>query len=86
MVNSLANRMAVKVTPQGSNLPQAVRVLTCAAKSGFSLDRVKTVHRSESPGSSTKWTDHFVDEVKLGIHACRVMFVFRSSVMLSSSC
>lgn len=67
---------SVKVTPGKNCLPQAIRVLVAAARSGFRLDHAKPNYQQESRSVIVTWNDSFVDELKIGLHACRVMYVF----------
>ncbi|EMD85234.1 hypothetical protein COCC4DRAFT_76455 [Bipolaris maydis ATCC 48331] len=66
----------VKVTPGKNCLPQAIRVLVAAARSGFRLDHAKPNYQQESRSVIVTWNDSFVDELKIGLHACRVIFSF----------
>ncbi|KAH7084353.1 oligopeptide transporter [Paraphoma chrysanthemicola] len=65
----------VKVIPGKNCLPQAFRVLIVATRNGFRLDHAKPGHQQES-GRFVPWTNSFVDELKMGLHACRVIFSF----------
>ncbi|CAL8577144.1 peptide transporter ptr2 [Xanthoria parietina] len=60
----------VKVEPQGNNLPLAIKVGLCAARSGWKLDHAK---QSYQTGVTVPWSDTFVDELKRGLMACRVI-------------
>ncbi|KAI4097054.1 MAG: hypothetical protein LQ339_006848 [Xanthoria mediterranea] len=60
----------VKVEPQGNNLPLALKVGLCAARSGWKLDHGK---QSYQTGATVPWSDQFVDELKRGLMACRVI-------------
>ncbi|KAK3997948.1 putative peptide transporter [Cladorrhinum sp. PSN332] len=64
----------VKVTPQGNVLPKAVRTLMCAAKSGFKLDHAKQSYQRTHYNREVTWSDTFVEEMKKGLVACRVIF------------
>ncbi|CAO2658288.1 Nn.00g060110.m01.CDS01 [Neocucurbitaria sp. VM-36] len=66
----------VKVSPGKNCLLQALRVLTLAARNGFNLDRVKPGYQQQSCGFNVSWDDDFVDELKKGLLACRVIFSF----------
>jgi hypothetical protein len=65
----------VKVRPGKNYLPQALRVLIVAARNGFNLDHAKQGWQQQSRGVSVGWDDNFVEELKTGLHACRVMCV-----------
>ncbi|KAF2185753.1 hypothetical protein K469DRAFT_738776 [Zopfia rhizophila CBS 207.26] len=64
----------VKIAPQGNVLPKAVRSMTYAAKSGWKLDHAKPEYQQEKYGKRVTWSDSFVDEIKKGLVACRVIF------------
>jgi POT family proton-dependent oligopeptide transporter len=65
--------VTVKVVPQENILPKAVRALTIAARNGFNLDHAKNSYQIENHGRSVPWEDGFIDELKRGLVACRVM-------------
>ena len=65
----------VKVVPQGTVLPQAVRALTCAAKNGFKLENAKSSYQETHHGRTVPWSDQLVEELGRGLIACRVMYV-----------
>jgi POT family proton-dependent oligopeptide transporter len=44
-----------------------------AARNGFSLDHAKPEYQQQSNGVTVSWNDSFVEELKMGLHACRVM-------------
>lgn len=63
----------VKVVPRENNLPKAVKVLGMAARNGFKLDHAKPSYQMEKHGNSVAWDNRFVNELKRGLIACRVM-------------
>ncbi|KEZ41454.1 hypothetical protein SAPIO_CDS7590 [Scedosporium apiospermum] len=64
----------VKIAPKGNVLPRAVKTMSYAARSGFKLDHAKPSYQQTRHGRTVPWTDHFVDEMKRGLIACRVIF------------
>ena len=52
----------------------ATKTVLCAAKSGFKLDHAKQDYQQTHFGRTVPWTDQFVDEMKRGLLACRVMY------------
>ncbi|KAL8996292.1 MAG: hypothetical protein Q9169_004178 [Polycauliona sp. 2 TL-2023] len=66
----------VKVEPQGNNLPLAMKVGLCAARSGWKLDRAKQGYQTIHHDTTVPWSDRFVDEVKRGLMACRVILSY----------
>lgn len=63
----------VKVVPQGNVLPKALRVMACAVKSGFRLDNAKPAHQESQFNRKVAWSYDFVEEMKRGLLACRIM-------------
>jgi proton-dependent oligopeptide transporter, POT family len=74
----------VKVVPHENILPKAFRALTLAARNGFKLDNAKATHQMEKNGHVVPWDDGFIDELKRGLIAARIMCVRLSSVWFSS--
>ncbi|OBR10853.1 Oligopeptide transporter [Colletotrichum higginsianum IMI 349063] len=66
----------VKIRPGGNSLPQAIRVMTMAARNGFNLDHAKQSYQMEACGAQVPWGDKFVDELRRSLLACRVIFCF----------
>ncbi|KAL8980140.1 MAG: hypothetical protein Q9205_004699, partial [Flavoplaca limonia] len=58
----------VKVEPRGNNLPLAMKVGLCAARSGWKLDHSKQSYQAPR-GVTVPWSDKFVDELKRGLMA-----------------
>lgn len=75
----------VKVTPGKNCLPNAFRALRLAARNGFTLDRAKQSYQQQTRGVDVAWDDGFVDELKQGLHACRVMYAFYLARKVSST-
>jgi POT family proton-dependent oligopeptide transporter len=71
-----------KIEPQGNVLPRAASMVSCAAKNGFNLDHAKSSYQAEKFGRTVSWSDEFVDGIKKGLIACRVMY---TSIALSIS-
>jgi POT family proton-dependent oligopeptide transporter len=63
----------VKVVPRENNLPKAIKVLSVAARNSFKLDHAKQMYQMERHGNRVPWDDRFVEELKRGLIACRVM-------------
>ncbi|KAL1844005.1 hypothetical protein VTJ49DRAFT_6409 [Mycothermus thermophilus] len=66
----------VKVTPQQNVLPKAFSVLVLSARNGFKLDHAKPGYQLATHNHAVPWDDAFVDELKRGLIACRVIFSF----------
>ncbi|KAI2610539.1 oligopeptide transporter [Hypoxylon sp. NC1633] len=73
----LLNGRFTKVPPQGNTLPHAARVLALATRSGFHLTAADPSLQVLSHGNqSFPWTSVFVQEIRRGLRACRVVFCF----------
>ncbi|KAK5659573.1 hypothetical protein OQA88_775 [Cercophora sp. LCS_1] len=66
----------VKVVPHENVLPKAIKVLSVAARNGFKLDNAKGDYQLQRHGQTVPWDDEFVNELKQGLVACRVIFSF----------
>ncbi|KAK1845505.1 oligopeptide transporter [Colletotrichum chrysophilum] len=66
----------VKIRPGENHLPKAIKVMSIAARNGFNLDHAKQSYQMEAHGPSVSWGDKFVDELRRGLLACRVIFCF----------
>lgn len=64
----------VRAPPQPV-LGKAFKVLWIAVKHGFNIDAAKPSFQAHHGGLSrhNSWDDHFVDELKRGLYACRVL-------------
>lgn len=51
----------------------ATKTLLCAAKNGFKLENAKASYQNSQHGKTVPWSDGFVEEMKRGLMACRVM-------------
>jgi POT family proton-dependent oligopeptide transporter len=65
----------VKGAPEENVLPKASRVLVCATRNGFKLDHAKSSYQESRFGRVMPWSDDFIEEMKKGLVACRVMYV-----------
>jgi len=44
-----------------------------AARNGFQLDHAKGAYQLQKTGHAVPWDDSFIEELKTGLMACRVM-------------
>lgn len=44
-----------------------------AARNGFKLDHIKQSYQTERSEAVVPWDDSFIDELKRGLIACRIM-------------
>lgn len=58
---------------QKNALPQVLRVLFIACRDGF---RLPAVQSSQQQNQNNAWDSSFVDEMRRGLKACQVMFIF----------
>ena len=56
-----------------SALPDAMRASWYAIMDGFKMDASKPSHQFDKRNRSVPWTDAFIDELKLGLGACRML-------------
>ncbi|KAF2841748.1 hypothetical protein M501DRAFT_929637 [Patellaria atrata CBS 101060] len=63
-----------KLSPKGNILPQAFKTIFCAMKSGWKFDHAKQSYQESCYGRIVLWNDDFVEEMKRGFIACRVIF------------
>ncbi|KAI1909201.1 peptide transporter ptr2 [Ophidiomyces ophidiicola] len=64
--------------PKGSVIPQALRIIWIGIKNKGNLDAAKPSYRAIVGGriSPVPWDDHFVDEIKRTLVACKVFVYF----------
>ncbi|KAF2794545.1 oligopeptide transporter [Melanomma pulvis-pyrius CBS 109.77] len=72
----LWNKRLVKLPPQGNILPHASRVIWIACRSNFRLDAANPSPESVDSNRSIPWESSFVDEIRRGLKACRVIICF----------
>jgi len=65
--------MIVKVEPEGNVMPNAARALLCAARAGFKLNNAIPGYQQNHHQRTVPWNNHFIEELKRGFIACRVM-------------
>jgi len=62
--------------PEKSALPDAMKASWFGIKGGFNMDAAKPSHQLEKHAREVSWTDSFVDELKLGLSACRMLLAW----------
>ncbi|KAJ5292132.1 hypothetical protein N7478_001383 [Penicillium angulare] len=72
----LWNKKLVKLPPQGSVIPRTAKVILYSARDRFRLDSAKPAYQAERYHKEVDWDDLFVDEIKRGLSACRIMACF----------
>ncbi|KAI1335310.1 oligopeptide transporter [Xylariaceae sp. FL0016] len=72
----LWNARFTKLSPQGNVLPNAARVLSISIKSGFHLSEADPVQPRAHLERTVPWTSTFVQEIRRGLRACRVVICF----------
>ncbi|KUL84382.1 hypothetical protein ZTR_06329 [Talaromyces verruculosus] len=65
-----------KLPPTGNILPKAGSVLSCAIRGHFQLDAAMPSYQREHFARDVSWDENFVDEIRRGLVACRVMLGF----------
>ncbi|CAN6619063.1 peptide transporter Ptr2p [Trichomonascus vanleenenianus] len=71
----LGRNKYLKRPPQGSVLPDALRIICIGAKNKFNLNVAKPSVREANGLAPVLWSDLFVDEVRRALYACKV-FIF----------
>ncbi|KAK3309421.1 putative oligopeptide transporter [Chaetomium strumarium] len=62
---------------EGSIVPKAVQALWIGFRNNRNMDMAKPSNMMEQSGTSNvSWDDHFVDEIKVALTACRVLPLF----------
>ncbi|KAI0387566.1 oligopeptide transporter [Hypomontagnella monticulosa] len=65
-----------KLPAQGNVLPHATKVLFLATRSGLHLTAADPSHQQSHHNRSVPWTSAFVQEIRRGLRACRVLICF----------
>lgn len=60
------------VPPRGSDIPKAFRAVWIGMKQ-WDMDKAKPSYLTQHGYSAVPWTDHFVDEIKIALVACRIL-------------
>ncbi|KAL8640902.1 MAG: hypothetical protein Q9226_008695, partial [Calogaya cf. arnoldii] len=62
--------------PSGAVLAKASRALWLAAKGGFRMNAAKPKAQEADHKCIVPWDDRFIEELKLGLFACRILLLF----------
>ncbi|KAE8327791.1 major facilitator superfamily domain-containing protein [Aspergillus sergii] len=65
-----------KLPPTGNILPKAGSVLSCAIRGRFQLDAAMPSYQREHFAKEVSWDETFVNEIRRGLVACRVILGF----------
>ncbi|KAI0014890.1 oligopeptide transporter [Xylariomycetidae sp. FL0641] len=66
----------VKVPPEGNVLPHTAKILAVAMRSGFHLSAAEPREQQRLHDRSVPWTSTFIQELRRGLRACRVLVFF----------
>ncbi len=58
--------------PEGNELVNVLKIMMCAARSGFRLNNASTASQAQK-GGKVPWSDQLVDDVKRAMTACRIL-------------
>lgn len=58
-------------------LPDAGRILACAAREGLHMARAEPAYQSEQYRKFVPWSVEAVNELRIGLRACRVLKVHK---------
>ena len=64
---------AVRVANERNVLPAAIRIMACACRNGFTMAHADPQYQLEVCAKNVDWNGLFLDELKRGLHACRVL-------------
>lgn len=64
--------------PRGGDdiLRKATKIVWCAVKNGWKMERATPEYQGERSGKKVSWTSHMVEELARGLRACRVLLAF----------
>lgn len=65
--------LLVRSAPSGTVLIKAVRALWLAVRHGFRMDAAMPKHQIERHSKHVPWDTRFIEELKLGLFACRIL-------------
>ncbi|KAL7776220.1 hypothetical protein CFE70_006634 [Pyrenophora teres f. teres 0-1] len=76
--NSSARLTIIVIPPPeaGDVTIPAAKVITCAMRHGFRMDRADPEYQLEKHGKTVPWTSQFVNEIARVLGACRVFLAF----------
>ncbi|WDK09665.1 POT family protein [Colletotrichum graminicola] len=65
----------VMVPPRGSDIPRAFKAVWVGMKH-WDMDKAKPSYLAQHGNASVPWNDHFIEEIKVALVACRVFPIF----------
>lgn len=71
-----ADISVVRNPPSGALVAKAAHALWLAAKGGFRMDSAKPEAQEADHKFIVPWDDRFIEELKLGLFACRILLLF----------
>lgn len=71
-----ADISVVRNPPSGALLAKAAHALWLAAKGGFRMNAAKPEAQEADHKFIAPWDDRFIEELKLGLFACRILLLF----------
>lgn len=71
-----ADISVVRNPPSGALLAKAAHALWLAAKGGFPMNSAKPEAQEADHKFIVPWDDRFIEELKLGLFACRILLLF----------
>jgi POT family proton-dependent oligopeptide transporter len=73
LVKLLTTHCPVRQEPEGSILTSAFQFFSAATKAGFKMDGARPEEQLLVHNRQVLWTASFVEELKLGLVACRLL-------------
>ncbi|KAF2875212.1 POT family-domain-containing protein, partial [Massariosphaeria phaeospora] len=66
----------VKIPLEGNVLPKATKIMLCASKHRFKMERAEPAYQLEHYNRTVAWSSRLVNELTRGLKACRVLLAF----------
>lgn len=66
----------IKAPLEENVIPQATKILSCVCRSGFKTKNAYPAYQHENCHKKVSWNAKLVDELALGLRACRVLVAF----------
>ncbi|KAJ4363370.1 peptide transporter ptr2 [Neocucurbitaria cava] len=66
----------VRIPHKNNAIPQATKIIICAVRNGFRMERTNPEYQLEHHHKKVTWSNRLVDELTRGLRACRVLLAF----------
>ncbi|KAF2756444.1 MFS general substrate transporter [Pseudovirgaria hyperparasitica] len=72
----LWNKSLMKTEPKGNVMTKVFHIFAIAIRNNFRLSAASPAHFQHHDDETVPWTDKFIDEIRRGLKACRVIICF----------